>query len=245
MASNRSIVALFDLDGTLIRVGDPVHHAAFEHATKVVFGAEIDIASLELAGAVDRRLYDQVTARLGTDPTEAESRFTEWSSVLGRYYHRRVDPHDRADWVLPGAPELLKKLQAAGIALAIATGSIRSVAELKLLGAGLSDYFPAGAFGDEASDRPALVKQALASASERYGRRFLAADSVVIGDTPADISAARQSGTRVVAVATGRFGIDELEWHGPDATFGDLTDVDAVMQAIRGSAAQPSRASRP
>jgi len=239
VATNHAIVALFDLDGTLIRVGDPVHHAAFEHATRVIFGAEIDITSLDLAGAVDRHLYDQVAARLGIAVTEAEARFPEWSAILGRYYRLRVDPQDRADWLLPGATDVLRRLQAAGIALAIATGSIRAVAERKLLGTGLQQYFPAGAFGDEVPDRAGLVRRALADAASRYGRRFLAADAVVIGDTPADVRAARHTGTRVVTVATGRFGADELDDHGPDATFDDLTNADAVVHAIRGVANRP------
>ncbi len=239
VATNHAIVALFDLDGTLIRVGDPVHHAAFEHATQVVFGAEIAITSLDLAGAVDRHLYDQVAARLGTPAAAADARFPEWSAIVGRYYELRVAPQDRADWLLPGATEVLRRLQAAGVALAIATGSIRSVAERKLLGAGLHQYFPAGAFGDEVPDRAGLVQRALAEAAARYGRRFLAADAVVIGDTPADIRAARHSGTRVVTVATGRFGTDELDDHGPDAAFEDLTNTDAVVRAIRGVTGRP------
>jgi phosphoglycolate phosphatase-like HAD superfamily hydrolase len=70
-------------------------------------------------------------------------------------------------------------------------------------------------------------------ATARYGRKFLAANAVVIGDTPADVNAARETGARVVAVATGRFDIDELDALGPDATFADLTNADAVIKAIR------------
>ena len=82
-------------------------------------------------------------------------------------------------------------------------------------------------------NRSALVRHAVAQAGSRYGRKFLAANAVVIGDTPADILAARDTGARVVAVATGRFGVDELDGHGPDAIFADLTNADAVIKAIR------------
>jgi len=230
---HHEILALFDLDGTLIRVGDPVHHAAFEHATRVVFGIEIDITTLDLAGAVDRRLYDQVATRAGLDAVDADRRFDEWSDIVSRFYRLRVAPDDRARWVLPGAPEVLRKLRATGIAMAVATGSVRAVAEIKLLGAGLADYFPAGAYGDEVPDRASLVRRAVAEAGRHYGRKFLVANAVVIGDTPADIGAARDTGARVVAVATGRFGVEQLDGLGPDATFSDLTNADAVVRAIR------------
>ena len=145
----------------------------------------------------------------------------------------RVHDGDRVPWVLPGAADVLRKLRATGIAMAVATGSLREVAELKLATSGLRDYFPVGAFGDEVSDRADLVRQAVKQASVRYGRKFLAANAVVIGDTPADIGAARETGARVVAVATGRFDVDELDGFGPDATFADLTNADAVIKAIR------------
>ena len=56
----------------------------------------------------------------------------------------------------------------------------------------------------------------------------------MIGDAPADIEAAREIGARVVAVASGRFGADALDEHGPDALFPDLANVDNVVRAIRG-----------
>ncbi len=233
VAANHEILALFDLDGTVLRVGDPVHHAAFEHATRLVFGVELDITTLELGGAVDRRLYDQVAAASGFAPADAERRFGEWVAVVNRFYHLRVRDGDRTSWVLPGAADVLRKLRATGIAMAIATGSVREVAELKLSSSGLRDYFPAGAFGDEVPDRASLVRRAVQQATASYGRRFLAANAVVIGDTPADVAAARENGARVIAVATGRFDVDELDACGPDATFADLTNADAVIKAIR------------
>jgi phosphoglycolate phosphatase-like HAD superfamily hydrolase len=51
----------------------------------------------------------------------------------------------------------------------------------------------------------------------------------VIGDTPADIRCARASGVRVLAVATGRHSVAELEAHRPDAVLEDLTDADRVV----------------
>lgn len=233
VAANHDILALFDLDGTLLRVGDHVHHEGFEHACRVVFGVEVDIRTLDLAGAVDRHLFDQVAARLGVGAAEADARFAEWAGIVGRYYRLRVNEGDRLEWVLPGAADVLRKLRATGIAMAIATGSLREVAELKLSSSGLRDYFPVGAFGDEVANRANLVRHAVGQATARYGRRFLAANAVVIGDTPADIAAARDTGARVVAIATGRFGVDELDQHGPDATFADLTNADAVIKAIR------------
>ena len=232
MASNFEIVALFDLDGTLLRAGDPVHHAAFEHALRVVFGADVALADLELAGQLDLAITLRALAGRGIEVTGDDPRVREVMTIMGRYYRLRVSGEERAGWVLDGVVELLRKLRAAGLATVVASGSAREVAEAKLASAGLDDYFTAGAFGDEADDRPALLRLAVASAAKRYRRNFTLANGVVIGDTPADIEAARAIGARVVAVATGRFSTDQLDEHGPDATFTDLSNADAVIKAI-------------
>lgn len=232
MATNFEIVALFDLDGTLLRAGDPVHRAAFEHALRVVFGTAATLADLELGGQLDLAIAYRALARQGVEPVPSDPRVLEMMTIMGRYYRLRVGAGERADWVLEGVVDLLRKLRAAGVATVVATGSAREVAEAKLASAGLGDFFPAGAFGDEAEDRPTLLRQAAAAAGRVYRRNFALANAVVIGDTPADVEAARAIGARVVTAATGRFSSDQLDEHGPDAAFPDLANADAVIKAI-------------
>lgn len=242
MAANSQILAVFDLDGTLLRAPDPVHVAGFDHALRAVFGTEASVGSLPKSGRLDRDLAREALRSMGLAPPSAATGDGDgWSrqldqvmAVMGRYYRLRVREGDRTEWVLAGVSELLRKLHAAGIATAVATGSARLVGETKLAAAGLTDHFPAGAYGDEAVDRPDLLRRALRHGTEIYGRRFLAANAVVIGDAPVDIEAAREIGARVVAVSSGRFGTDALEEHGPDALFPDLANVDNVIRAIRG-----------
>lgn len=232
VATNFEIVALFDLDGTLLRAGDPVHRTAFEHALRVVFGESASLSDLELAGQLDLAIAERALARHGVSPRPDDPRVAEVMTIMGRYYRLRVGAEERADWVLGGVVDLLRKLRAAGVATVVATGSAREVGVAKLAAAGLHDYFPAGAFGDEAEDRATLLRHAVAAAGKVYRRSFAQANAVVIGDTPADVLAARDIGARVVAVATGRYSTDQLDELGPDATFADLGNADAVIKAI-------------
>jgi len=242
LAANSQILAVFDLDGTLLRAPDPVHAAGFDHALRAVFGTGASVGALPKSGRLDRDLAREALLSVGMAPPDAVAADGDgWSrqvdqvmAVMGRYYRLRVREGDRLDWVLGGVSELLRKLHAAGIATAVATGSARLVGETKLAAAGLAAHFPAGAYGDEAVDRADLFRRALRQATEVYGRRFLAANAVVIGDAPVDIEAAREIGARVVAVSSGRHGADALEEHGPDALFNDLANVDNVVRAIRG-----------
>lgn len=234
MTATPETLALFDLDGTLLQARDELHHAAFDHALRVVFGAAASVSSLDKAAALDRILVRQAATAAGVEPSRIDADTERVMAVMGRYYALRVGPGDRVDRVLPGVAELLRRLRAIGIPVAVATGSARLVAQAKLHAAGLAEYLPSGAFGDEANDRPALLRQAIVDAGAVYGRRFLAGKAIVIGDTPGDISAARAVGARVLAVATGRFSVDELDEHGPDFSFPHLNSPDAVIRAIRG-----------
>ncbi len=234
MATSHDLLVLFDLDGTLIRAGDEVHHAAFDHALKAVFGVPATIAGIRLGGRLDNEIAPEALANAGVQVNAGDPRLAQVMGVMGRYYRLRVGPGDRADWVLDGVVEVLRKLRAGGVAVGVATGSAREVALAKLESAGLGDYLTAGAFGDEAADRPALLNMAVRHAGAVYGRPFLRPNTVVVGDTPSDVLAARAIGARAVAVASGRYTTDDLDEHAPDATFADLSAADLVLTAIGG-----------
>ena len=59
---------------------------------------------------------------------------------------------------------------------------------------------------------------------------------LVIGDTPPDIRCARAIGAKVLAVATGSYGVDELKLHDPDwavKEFGAAKIVELAGEALR------------
>jgi len=76
---------------------------------------------------------------------------------------------------------------------------------------------------------PAIAQR---RAFDQLGLRVGGDAIVIIGDTPADIDCGRAIGARPIAVATGRYSVQELADHNPVAVFEDLSDTDAVMKAI-------------
>jgi phosphoglycolate phosphatase-like HAD superfamily hydrolase len=91
------------------------------------------------------------------------------------------------------------------------TGNFEAIARLKLARAGIGDVFAPGqgAFGSDAEDRaalPAIARRRAGTPAAPYPRH----ETIVIGDTPRDIRAARADGVRCVAVATGSFSVDAL-----------------------------------
>ena len=116
----------------------------------------------------------------------------------------------------------------------VLTGNVRRMAEMKLGAVGLDAHLDleAGAYGDSHEIRAELVHLARASAARKYGRGFAGPATVLVGDTPLDVAAARATGARAVAVATGGTSADELAESGADAVLPDLTDTPAVLSAI-------------
>ncbi len=117
-------------------------------------------------------------------------------------------------------------------ALGVLTGNARAVAHVKLRAAGILEFFEFGAFGDSARERGHLVEVAWREAQARYGTKFNPEQTLLLGDTPRDIEAARANQARVIGVATGRFSVEDLQEHAPDAVFADLSDVEAVLSTI-------------
>jgi len=127
--------------------------------------------------------------------------------------------------------------EAGRIHQSVLTGNIRSVAEVKLAALGLREWLDLciGAYGDDHEDRTELVEVARRRAAAVHGRSaaaFNGTATVVIGDTPLDISAALAAGARAVGVATGSHSADDLAMAGADAVLPDLTDTAVVLRAL-------------
>jgi len=114
------------------------------------------------------------------------------------------------------------------------TGNVRPLAEVKLAPLGLTKYLDlnVGAYGNESEVRAELVHLARKRAALAYRQEFDGQATIVIGDTPLDIGAALTTGARAVAVATGHFTTNELAGSGAHAVLPDLTDTEAVLDAV-------------
>jgi phosphoglycolate phosphatase len=207
------------------------HQRAMEEAAAAVFGLMIEpgetpIADVQPWGKTDRQILRDVLARAGVPAPDDES-LARWERAACEAYERLEVGDGTAEHA--GTAESLARLRDAGHTLALLTGNLEPIARRKLSLRGLGEYFPLGqgAFGSDADLRPELVPIARARAGEVPRE-----ETVLIGDTPLDVAAARADGVRAIAITGHRFSAEALREAGATATIDDLAELEEVLARL-------------
>jgi len=222
----------FDIDGTLIWT-DGAGRRAIHRAVGEVLAIE-PVANFRFDGRTDGEIVLRFAAGAGLAP-DAEL----MDRVLARYVENLGDELGKpghATKVYPGVRELLDLLEPrADCVLGLLTGNVIAGARLKLRSAGIEPgRFRVGAFGSDSHVRDELPAVAQARAGALTGRAIAGPDVVIIGDTPADVRCGRGIGARAIGVATASYSVEQLVEAGAHVAFADLSDVEAVVEAIFG-----------
>ena len=205
---------------------------AFFLAFEELFAVANEPDNVSMAGRTDPWVLAQLAAGNGVSPDAPE--LARFHDVYLKHLEVEIEKPGPRKGLMPGVRALLDTLAARDdIHLALLTGNYERAARLKLEYFDLWRYFRGGAYGDEAFDRNALVPKALASVAAAGGPAIAPRDAVVIGDTPLDVACARTAGARSIAVATGSYDVSSLGAAGADVVLTDLSDVAAVLRALR------------
>lgn len=222
---------LFDIDGTLINVSG-IGRQMIGAALKEVFGTPGPINEYNFAGKTDLAIITDLMTTVGFSGDEISNRLPEvfkQMTVIGEsiFSDEGLNP-------CPGVPILLEQLRnRTDCLLGLQTGNIAATAPLKLAAAGLDPTaFRLGAYGSDSLDRVGLLPIAWAHAQKLSGHSFNSRQTVIIGDTPADINCAREHGAISVAVATGTFSLAKLAGYSPDYLLEDLSDTPFVLDCL-------------
>jgi len=236
MAPNR--LALFDIDGTLLRTAREAWENPFQDAMgralreKGKPGA-IDMSKFRPGGKTDTQIIYEVLGQNGMEERDIEPLVPAIRSKYLAHLRAKVEGNPGCVTLKPGVRELLADLRAhPEVLLGLLTGNFEEGARIKLGAQGLNGYFAFGAFGENARSRSDLPQRALDAAQRHSGHKFSRKQIVIIGDTPNDIHCGRHLGARAVAVATGPFTLEQLQAEEPDYVFEDFSDTPRVMAAI-------------
>ncbi|MEI8351694.1 MAG: HAD hydrolase-like protein [bacterium] len=220
---------LFDIDGTLLDMLG-IGRLAFIRALETTFGIRDTLAYIRFSGNTDLNVLQQVMAHHARILTATDE----------EAFHRQLPrelaaaSHQAKLILYPGVRELLEALSSKpDLVLGLVTGNVEACAWIKLQQFNLHGHFVLGAFGDEHADRNDIARLALERVKSHLQPGQSLKGCFLIGDTPNDIRAARAIDAVAIAVATGKFSIDDLKAAGADVVLPDLSDTPCVMELFR------------
>ena len=223
------LVLLFDIDGTLISTGGAGNRAIVA-AFAELYGRPDATAHFKFGGMTDRAIAREGLRTIGKPDSSADIEALlaayvralqiELTTTVGHRVHQGI------------LPALLAAETRADCAIGLGTGNVREGARAKLLPVSLHHRFSFGGFGCDHEDRAELIKVGQARGAEKLGRAVSDVRTVVIGDTPKDITAAHANGAFALAVATGGFTESELRACGADLAVADLSVAGALAALL-------------
>ncbi len=222
-------LAIFDLDGTLVR-SDELDGACFVAAFHDALGiADVDTDWARYDHVTDPGIAAQIIReRRGHAPSAGE--LARLQSVFCDRLAEAAG-RDGAYAALPGAAGLLAALRARpDWALALATGGWREAARVKIDRSGLDLEDLPAAFGEDGPSRRAIVRAAIARAQEQAGVDAFAR-RVCIGDGVWDVYTATRLGLPCIGVGSGA-GAERLAAAGAARVVADFTDLAAILNAL-------------
>jgi HAD superfamily hydrolase (TIGR01509 family) len=203
---------LFDMDGTLIDSND-AHARAWVRAL-AEGGFTIPFERVRgLIGMGGDKLLPEVTGGLTKDDPNGERIADRWTEIFEADELPKLRP-------FPGTRDLLLRLREEGFRLVVASSSEPALLEKLLPLTGAPDTFEeATSSGDAEGSKP--DPDIFQAALDKLG--LPPAETMVIGDTPFDLAAAKKAGIPMIGVRCGGWGDDDFK--GAVAVYDDPADL--------------------
>lgn len=203
---------VFDLDGTLL----DSERAICDASSAAFADVGISVDALQVADHLGAPLEELYAIFARDDDSVRLRRF------IASYIERHDEHPDRFPPPLPGVVAGLSRLVERGLPLAVATTKPSARATSQLAGAGLERFFRF-VQGTDAGTRPKPAPDVVLKACAAL--RVAPARTVMVGDTPRDVHAARAAGARAVVVAYGEVRLGLARGMGAEAVITSLMEL--------------------
>ncbi|MCA9901778.1 MAG: haloacid dehalogenase-like hydrolase [Anaerolineales bacterium] len=222
---------LFDIDGTLIR-SNGAGRLTLAYALERLFGTSGPLDSYNMSGKTDPRIITDLLTAVGIPAKEIQRQLPAIYELMAE--HGQKVFWEKGMTACPGVPDLLAKLAMQDdVLVGLLTGNSQITAPLKLSAAGIDPLqFKVGAYGSDALDRNDLPAIGMARAHQLTGDAFNGNNTVIIGDTPADVLCARAGKATAVAVASGWHAATTLAEYHPDHLFENLSHTEQILEVL-------------
>lgn len=189
---------VFDIDGTLLTIDE---ECAFAEAFGELTGSTPDMDWEKYNSCTDWGVAVEILEdHLGRKPSDEEVRapLNKFVALMRANIASGLTPPQPT----PGVLDFVRRAEAEGYALSLATGCIRTSADAKIDSIGLSSQFPIGGYGDHQFDRASLLRDGIAAAEERHGVAFASERICYFGDRWWDAEGALSLGLHFIGVAS-------------------------------------------
>lgn len=212
MTGKRAV--LFDVDGTLINSNDA--HAEAWSRTFAHFGQQIpvDLVRAQIGKGSDNLLPALLPADFIAANTDAMEAYR--SDLFARAYLDDIRP-------FPGVRELFERVRAEGLEIVLASSGVDDEVAHHLKLIDCADLVTATTSADDAAHskpNPDIFAAAIAKL-----KGVTPAETVVVGDSPYDMQAAKALGIATIGLRCGGFADDVLIAAGCDRLFDDPADL--------------------
>lgn len=222
---------LWDIDHTLIE-SRGLGRTIYERVFPTVTGQPLrELATVH--GRTELDIMHDTLQLHHVEPTD--NNIHRLATALAEEYHAAVDELTTRGRTLPGVWQALEALHSeADLHQSVLTGNITNVARVKVAAFGLDRFLDLtiGAYGDDDRERAELVDIARKRAEKQLGTAISVEQVVLIGDTPADVEAAIAAGTRIIAIASGAYTVDDLRAAGAETTLANLNNPTQLRHAL-------------
>jgi pyrophosphatase PpaX len=211
------MAVLFDLDGTLVDtvpfILEAVRHAFGEYGSCPT--------DAEWIAGIGTPLRAQL-ASFARRPEDVEPLFERYRS----YWLARHDERTRA---FPGAVETVAALSRAGHPIGVVTAKIEQGAYRTLRHTGLLEHVQAVVGADSCANSKPHPEPVLLALSRLQGSP---ARSILIGDSPHDVAAAKAAGARAAGALWGASSREPLLAAGADFLLDDVRGVPGLVSSL-------------
>lgn len=215
---------LFDLDGTLIDSAPDIAAAADRALVECGLPARgLARVRAYIGGGAERLIHRCLTERL--DGVAEQALFERAFAAFFRHYERGLTATTRP---YPGVRETLETLRERGYALGCVTNKPARFTTTLLATLSLAPYFAVVVAGDTLTVKkpdPEPLRYATAALGAR------ASTTTMVGDSLADLKAARAAGMRIVCVSYGYSPNVRLADFTPDALIDRMPEVLPLLPA--------------
>ncbi|UYB40931.1 haloacid dehalogenase-like hydrolase [Streptomyces sp. Je 1-4] len=234
MTDNQQTLVLWDIDRTLLYVGD-IDRQVYREAFAEVVGRPAEHLPARGTGVTMPLAIRSLLLDNGVPEAAVPDLLPRIVDLLPKRLAAHSEDLRQQGVLMPGARAALQAVHHDPRLVPTAvTGNLKPNALLKLAAFDLDAYLDTeiGGFASDDDHRPALVGIAQGRAQAKHRTPFTRSNTVIIGDSLEDVRTGLEGGASVLGVPSGKTSAQDLKEAGADVVLDSLENVQQLVAAI-------------